>query len=75
MENPVQFVSDRITAAAVSKDGSMALIQFNGGDQRLWLTVTTVSRIWAACANDLRRWRAMPKAASPRNGIVLDRNE
>jgi hypothetical protein len=39
MENPVQFVADRILAGAVSKDGSMALIEFVGGDHRLWLTV------------------------------------
>jgi hypothetical protein len=43
MENPVQFVADRMVAGAVSKDGNMALIEFVGGDHRLWLTVTVAS--------------------------------
>ena len=43
MKNPVQFVADRISAAAVSKDGSMAVIEFVGGDHRLWLTVAVDS--------------------------------
>src|SRR5262245_17390904 len=39
VENPIQFLSDRTMAGAVSKDGSMALIEFVGGGQRFWLTI------------------------------------
>jgi hypothetical protein len=39
MKNPIQFVSERTMAGAVAKDGSMALIEFVGGDHRFWLTV------------------------------------
>ena len=39
MDTPPQFVADRTTAGAVSKDGSMVTIEYAGRDARLWVTL------------------------------------
>jgi hypothetical protein len=40
---PVTGAQRELLAGSVSKDGSMALIEFVGGDHRLWLTIPVES--------------------------------
>lgn len=38
-KHPSQFVAERLGAGAISRDGSIVTIEFEGDDDRIWLTL------------------------------------